>query len=98
MHVLLLPLMLGREASFPAGPALLAAVSAVPVILFVGLYRGGNRYDIHFELLDEQVVLARDDRQQALQQWYCRYVERLEHYVRLAPDNWFNFYRFWDET
>jgi predicted LPLAT superfamily acyltransferase len=24
-----------------------------------------------------------------------RYVERLEHYCRLAPYNWFNFYDFW---
>jgi len=25
-----------------------------------------------------------------------RYVARLEHYARLAPYNWFNFYSFWD--
>jgi len=25
-----------------------------------------------------------------------RYAERLEHYARLAPYNWFNFYPFWD--
>jgi predicted LPLAT superfamily acyltransferase len=24
-----------------------------------------------------------------------RYVERLEHYCRLAPFNWFNFYDYW---
>jgi predicted LPLAT superfamily acyltransferase len=24
-----------------------------------------------------------------------RYVARLEHYCRLAPYNWFNFYDFW---
>ena len=27
----------------------------IPVVLFFGLYRGGNRYDVHFELLAEQV-------------------------------------------
>ena len=26
-----------------------------------------------------------------------RYADRLEHYTRLAPDNWFNFYDFWGE-
>jgi len=24
-----------------------------------------------------------------------KYVERLEHYCRLAPYNWFNFYDYW---
>jgi predicted LPLAT superfamily acyltransferase len=24
-----------------------------------------------------------------------RFAERLEHYCRLAPYNWFNFYDFW---
>jgi len=24
-----------------------------------------------------------------------RYAERLEHYCRIAPYNWFNFYDFW---
>jgi predicted LPLAT superfamily acyltransferase len=25
----------------------------------------------------------------------ARYAERLEHYARSAPDNWFNFHDFW---
>ena len=31
-----------------------------------------------------------------LESWMQRYVTRLEHYARLAPYNWFNFYSFWD--
>ena len=26
---------------------------------------------------------------------FAQYAERLEHYARKAPDNWFNFYDFW---
>jgi len=69
----------------------------VPVILFFGLYRGGNRYEVHFELFAEEVMIDRGHRDQQVQQWTQRYASRLEHYSRLAADNWFNFYDFWGE-
>ncbi|NJN45664.1 MAG: lipid A biosynthesis acyltransferase, partial [Candidatus Competibacteraceae bacterium] len=69
-----------------------------PVIIFFGLYRGSNRYDIHFERLADVITLDRACRQQQLQHWAQRYAERLEHYTRSAPYNWFNFYDFWEET
>src|SRR5213082_1645580 len=88
---------LGAPATFPAGPILLAAMMRCPIILFFGLYRGGNRYEIHFEELLEEVTLNRDRRAEDIQNWTQRYVDRLEHYTRLAPYNWFNFYPFWDK-
>jgi predicted LPLAT superfamily acyltransferase len=83
-------------ATFPAGPILLTAMMHCPVILFFGLYRGRNHYEIHFEHFAQEIVLDRDRRVKDIQQWTQRYVERLEHYTRLAPYNWFNFYPFWD--
>ena len=88
---------LGREAVFPAGPILLAHACKVPVILFFGLYRGGNRYDVYLELLAERVELSRENRDQEIQQWMQRFADRLEYYVRQEPYNWFNFYDYWDE-
>jgi predicted LPLAT superfamily acyltransferase len=87
---------LGRPAAFPVGPIVLAAMTHCPVILFFGLYRGGNRYEIHFEHFADEIILDRDRRAEAIQSWMQRYAERLEHYARLAPYNWFNFYPFWD--
>lgn len=87
---------LGAPATFPAGPVLLAAMMHCPVIIFFGLYRGGNRYDIHFELLAQEISLDRENRTEEIRAWMQRYVDRLEHYARLAPYNWFNFYPFWD--
>jgi predicted LPLAT superfamily acyltransferase len=87
---------LGAPATFPAGPILLAATMHCPVILFFGLYRGGNRYEIYFEQLTEEVILNRDRRAEDIQHWMQRYVDRLEHYTPRAPYNWFNFYPFWD--
>ncbi|MBK8182706.1 MAG: lipid A biosynthesis acyltransferase [Candidatus Competibacteraceae bacterium] len=88
---------LGQTVAFPVGPMLLAGLMGCPVILFFGLYRGGNRYDIHFERLAERIVLEPRRRQEQLAVWTQRYADRLEHYLRLAPYNWFNFYDYWDE-
>jgi len=87
---------LGAQATFPAGPILLAAMMRCPVILFFGLYRGGNRYEIYFEHFADVIVLERDRRAEKTQLCMQRYAERLEYYARLAPYNWFNFYPFWD--
>jgi predicted LPLAT superfamily acyltransferase len=87
----------GRPARFPAGTMWLASILKVPVILFFGLYRGGNRYEVHFELFAEEVMIDRQHRDREVQQWTQRYADRLEHYCRLTADNWFNFYDFWEE-
>jgi predicted LPLAT superfamily acyltransferase len=87
---------LGRSAAFPVGPIVLAAMTHCPVILFFGLYRGGNRYEIYFEHFADQIILERERRAEEIQLWMQRYAERLEYYARLAPHNWFNFYPFWD--
>jgi predicted LPLAT superfamily acyltransferase len=87
----------GRPAPFPTGPLTLAAVTRVPVVLLFGLYRGGNRYDLFFEDLADRVELDPRDRRGSVQVWVQRYAERLEHYTRLAPYNWFNFYDFWGD-
>jgi predicted LPLAT superfamily acyltransferase len=86
-----------QETAFPAGPLVLAALANCPVILCFGLYRGGHRYEVHFERLAERIVLDRNRRQEQLVVWVQRYADRLEHYARLAPYNWFNFYDYWEE-
>jgi predicted LPLAT superfamily acyltransferase len=86
---------LGEQAQFPNGPFRLAAILKRPVVLMFGLYRGGNRYDIYFERLVDAWPAPRTARDLHLEQALHRYVERLEHYCRDAPYNWYNFYDFW---
>ena len=86
---------LGGQSPFPVGPFRLAAMLKRPVVLMFGLYRGGNRYDVHFERLADMGQTIRGERNQIIQQAMQRYAGRLEHYCRLAPYNWFNFYDFW---
>jgi predicted LPLAT superfamily acyltransferase len=89
---------LGEGAAFPSGSVRLAHVVRAPVVLFFGLYRGGNRYDIYLELLSESVQLSADHRQDDVRRWTQRYADRLAYYSRKAPDNWFNFYDFWQAS
>jgi predicted LPLAT superfamily acyltransferase len=88
--------LLGSPARFPAGPYLLASMLRCPVYLTFGLYRDPNRYDLYCEPFAERIELPRKEREEALASYAQRYADRLEHYVRLAPDNWFNFYDFWE--
>lgn len=88
---------LGKKATFPIAPAFLASALKVPVVLFFGLYKVKGRYDIYFELLAEETVLDKKNREQAAQLWMQSYCTRLEYYAKLVPYNWFNFYDFWDE-
>ncbi|MND04262.1 hypothetical protein D3C83_244540 [compost metagenome] len=62
----------------------------------LGIYRGGSRYDIHFEVLADMSGADRTNRERLIKDALQRYVGRLEHYCRLAPYNWFNFYDYWN--
>jgi predicted LPLAT superfamily acyltransferase len=84
----------GEPARFPVGPFRLAAMLRQPLILMIGLYRGGDRYDIHFEVLEDQDETGRG-RDERVRESMQRYASRLEHFCREAPYNWFNFYDYW---
>jgi predicted LPLAT superfamily acyltransferase len=88
---------LGQPAPFPTGPWLLANTLQVPVMLCFGVYCGGRRYVLSFESFAERVDIPREARNQALDDILSRYAQRLEHYARLEPYNWFNFYDFWQQ-
>jgi predicted LPLAT superfamily acyltransferase len=86
---------LGRTAEFSASPFRILSILKVPVVFMVALYRGGGRYDIHFELFSEPEDPPQRPNPEMLQATVARYAERLEHYCREAPFNWFNFYDIW---
>ena len=84
---------LGLPARFPVGPFRLAAILKRPIVFMAGVYRGGRRYDVHFEVISDADIVGDTDR--AIEAAMRTYVARLEHYCRSAPYNWFNFYEFW---
>jgi predicted LPLAT superfamily acyltransferase len=88
---------LGQAACFPTAPWQIAAALHVPIVLCAGLYRGGNRYDLHFETLTERLQIDRKQRQQQQRDVVQDFANRLAALLRIAPYNWFNFYDFWNE-
>jgi predicted LPLAT superfamily acyltransferase len=89
---------LGEPAPFPTGPMRMAAALRQRVYFMAGLYEGGNRYDIHFELLADFRGLegaSRADRDRRVSEAAAAYAARLEAHARRSPHNWFNFFDFW---
>ena len=85
---------LGRQAPFPQGPYILAALLECPVLVIFCLKRVG-RYHIIFESFAEKIKIPRRKRVEVLERWTSQYVARLEHYCLTDPYQWFNFFDFW---
>jgi predicted LPLAT superfamily acyltransferase len=86
---------LGSPAQFSVSAFRMMAIVQKPAVLMVGLYRGGNRYDIHIEHFADPDPMPHRPSNEELAKITGRYVARMEHYCRMAPYNWFNFYDFW---
>ncbi len=86
---------LGAPARFPTGALSVAAKLGCPVLLVFCLYRDPNVYEIHCESFAERLDWD-EASPEARRAWVQRYADRLAHYVRRAPENWANFYDFWD--
>jgi predicted LPLAT superfamily acyltransferase len=85
----------GEPALLPTGPIRIAAMLKRPTALMFGLYRGGNRYEVDVEQFSDFDQVDGEERERLVERLLQRYADRLEHYCRLAPYNWFNFYDFW---
>jgi predicted LPLAT superfamily acyltransferase len=85
---------LGVAAPFAQGPYVLAHALGCPVYLLFCL-KERDRYRLYFEPFAECIKLPRSERGAHLAAHARRYAERLEHYSRKAPFQWFNFFDFW---
>jgi predicted LPLAT superfamily acyltransferase len=89
---------LGSTAQLPLGPMRAAALLRRRVLFMLGLYRGGQRYEVIFEPLADFTHVARHERAAAVEAAVARYGELLEQHCRNHPYNWFNFFDFWHHT
>lgn len=85
---------LGRKASFPVAPHVLAARSGAAAVLCFGVHICRNKYRIEFVDFGQNGAL--DARGKAFQGVVDRYASFIEAYARRYPLNWFNFYPFWE--
>lgn len=88
---------LGGKAKLPLGPYLLAASLRRPVYFTAGVFRGGNHYELHCIPFADRIVLPRGRREEAMAEYAQRYADMLADFCRKYPENWFNFYDFFEE-
>jgi predicted LPLAT superfamily acyltransferase len=85
---------LGECAPFPVGPYVLAGLLKCPVYLLFCL-RLVDGFHLFIEPFSETVHLPHVGREATLKKAAALFAARLEHYCRLAPLQWFNYYEFW---
>lgn len=88
---------LGHPAAFPQGPWLLAGLLRCPVNLMCCIKVEG-RYRIHLEPFLDTPGWARGQRDSAIEGWVQRYATRLAERCLEAPQQWFNFYPYWQPS
>ncbi|MBV1961516.1 MAG: hypothetical protein KUG52_05945, partial [Immundisolibacteraceae bacterium] len=88
---------LGDPAPFSHGPIILGALLKCPVYMMLCI-KQGEQFELVFEKLADQIVLPRQDRQSAIDGYLGQYVHLLERYCQAYPEQWFNFFDFWDDN
>lgn len=83
---------MGRAASFPIGPFLLASKLKTPVVFYFAMREKHRTYRFHFHIAAPAV---RKEGKRAEQVLLEQYAEVLERIVRKYPEQWFNYYDFW---
>lgn len=89
--------LLNDAVLMPAGPLTCASILQVPVIMFFGVYEGGNRYSIHIEKLVDSISARRENRDEIVAQYVQKYTDTVESMIQRYPYNWFNFYDYWGD-
>ena len=90
-----LSMLLGEEAQFPVGPFLLAASFRVPVSIVFAFKETPTHY--HFfgsPILSRQDTESKDD---FVSRLTSTFVSELEQKVKMYPEQWFNYYNFWQK-
>jgi KDO2-lipid IV(A) lauroyltransferase len=87
----------GKKTAFPIGVAILAMATEAPVLpVFVVMeknrkYRGIIEPPIYFN------PSSRKDREAVIREGMERLIKKFEGYIEKYPDQWYNFYSYWDE-
>lgn len=88
---------LGKKANFPLGPFHMAVTLKLPVVYVFSIKENIRKY--HFYGIPSQLGVNEYELQPKIQvssRLLHEYVTALENIVRQYPDQWFNYYDFWE--
>lgn len=83
---------LGREAHFPQGPFLMAAVRGVPMLFVAVMKASASTYRIVIRRIAESD--KKNSREKATDM-AADYVRNLESVLKQYPEQWYNYFDFW---
>jgi predicted LPLAT superfamily acyltransferase len=83
---------LGSPAKFPAGPFVLAATFKVPLCFVFAFKETDMHYHLYASGLKQYEGLSKDT---VMRQVLHEFAAEMEAKARLYPEQWFNYYNFW---
>jgi len=89
--------LLGSKVNISKFPFSLAHILKKPVIIFFGIYMGGNKYEIHFKELRSNFKGDKSSRKSDIEKDAQLYMESIQSILKKHPFNWFNFYDYWED-
>ncbi len=89
---------MGKKALFPAGPFIMAAKFGVPVTIVFAVKESLTHYHF-FAKPPIMVKRARGEKEieETIKMVSDKYIEEVEIMLKRYPEQWFNFYEFWNE-
>lgn len=85
---------LGKPATFPEGPFYLACKFNAPVVFYFSMREKGMKYRFKFFIAGATPAGGDTKPEHALMR---QYVQTLETVVQQYPEQWFNYYKFWND-
>ena len=85
---------LGEPARFPMGPFLLASKFKVPLSFVFAVKESKLHYHFFSSEIKDYTAF---DKNEIMQQMLLAYVAEIEKKVKQYPEQWFNFYNFWEQ-
>ena len=83
---------LGAPAKFPMGPFALAAQRDLPVLTVNVMKASAKRYKVYVNRLQKEG----EKREERINSYVRQYVGHLEEMLHRYPEQWFNYYDFWN--
>lgn len=87
---------LGEKVQFPLGPFIMAATTGSPIVPVIITKKGFKKYVFKAYAPIQFDGVTRENRDKYIFTALERYVGILEQVVKEYPDQWFNFYDFWE--
>ena len=84
---------MGADAKFPSGPFLVASRLRVPVVFYFAMREKSWKYRFYFKVA---APVARTATRKPEELLFEQYKKELEAIVSRYPQQWYNFYQFWN--